>query len=423
MAKNRVIYQTELVYVGPSPATGLHSTLTVGQAIATSIKQLDRVQSANYGYTLARQDVNQFGELAAIDRISLDSPTVNFDVSWLQKDFGNEDTLGFTIGSAQWNALTSSVTNFLNKTEDEKNYFIKTVAEGSDAIGLAATASEYINIGNGFISNYTAEASVGGFPTATLTVEGLNFVYATSAGAISTIGGTLQENFDDNGGIDGEVVANPAVNPIDGQKITDTYLGVLGSSITTGHSTGIIPIGLSNAAGVGGLSTVSVLRPGDITFSFVANGSDPAGSDVTDLGVDFGELKIQSYNLSFALTREPLQKLGSKYAFSREVTYPVQVSMTIDANMGEIGDKNLADIITEDNNYDCYVKIKNPTGILGDTTAYQMVYALKNAKLDSQNITSSIGANKSVSLNFVGQIGGPGQTDRGLFMSGVQTWA
>ena len=45
-------------------------------------------------------------------------------------------------------------------------------------------------------------------------------------------------------------------------------------------------------------------------------------------------------------------------------------------------------------------------------------YVLKGLKLDSQSFTSSIGDNKSVTLDFSAQIGGPEQSGMGVFMSG-----
>jgi hypothetical protein len=49
-----------------------------------------------------------------------------------------------------------------------------------------------------------------------------------------------------------------------------------------------------------------------------------------------------------------------------------------------------------------------------------MIYRLEGAKLDSQEFSSSIGANKAVTLSFSTQINGPSVTDRGLFMSGLK---
>jgi hypothetical protein len=45
-----------------------------------------------------------------------------------------------------------------------------------------------------------------------------------------------------------------------------------------------------------------------------------------------------------------------------------------------------------------------------------MRYTLKGAKLDSQEFSSAIGDNKSVTLGFSAQIGGPNDTNKGLFI-------
>jgi hypothetical protein len=78
MARNRVIYQTEGLFVGGT-----------GNAAATT--QIKRVQSANYSFDISRQDVNQYGQLARIDSIILDPPTVSLDFSYYVTDGANED--------------------------------------------------------------------------------------------------------------------------------------------------------------------------------------------------------------------------------------------------------------------------------------------------------------------------------------------
>ena len=64
--------------------------------------QLKRVQSANYSYTINRQDVNQYGQLARIDSLVLDPPTVSVDFSYYLCDGFNERLLDFYVqtGSA-----------------------------------------------------------------------------------------------------------------------------------------------------------------------------------------------------------------------------------------------------------------------------------------------------------------------------------
>lgn len=366
MARNRIIYQSEALYAGPSPATGDH--FSAGNVGANLVNQLHRIQTANYSFNIARTDVNQFGELAAIDRVILESPTVSLDFSYILNSLANEELLGF--GPLDTDQV-SCISGILNKTADERNYFIRTVAEGTDAlnVGTGAANQNVIGIGNGFITSYSTEASVGNFPTVTVNVEALNMAF--------------------DAGVTGNNI--PAVLPADGSKIT-------------GKEYSLNPVSSSVGA-----NAVSALRPGDITIDLGAFDTDNVG------GTKVSDAKIQSYTLSFDLAREPLQKLGSKFAFAREITFPVTVNLSVDALVGDLTTGNLADLITTDKNYDLAVTLKHPT-----TSATQVKYFLKRAKLDSQEFSSSIGDNKSVTLNFSAQIGGPNQNDRGLMMSGVK---
>ena len=79
MARNRVIYQSEALFAGQKSTA---STITAAHT-TEEIRQLHRVQSANYSFNIARTDVNQFGELAAIDRVALETPTVSLDFTYL----------------------------------------------------------------------------------------------------------------------------------------------------------------------------------------------------------------------------------------------------------------------------------------------------------------------------------------------------
>ena len=124
MAKNRVIYQSQAVYAGRDKnAAGDTGWQSESGSVSAMPKQLKRVQSANYGFDIARTDVNQFGELAAIDRIILTSPTVSMDFSYILANVSNESILGFDTGGS-----TSAIADIINKTKDERNYFIKTSA-------------------------------------------------------------------------------------------------------------------------------------------------------------------------------------------------------------------------------------------------------------------------------------------------------
>jgi hypothetical protein len=376
MPRNRIIYQSEALYAGPSPATGFHLTSGanipwVGPTGNSLVNQLQRIQTANYSFTVDRTDLNQFGQLAAIDRVILTNPTVALDFSYILANLANESTLGFTLNKAGDTAEVSALSGFLNGTSDERNYFIRTVAEGNDAVNYSDTGSAnngVIGIGNGFISSYSTEGSVGNFPTTTINVEGLNMNFQK---------GTVNNKI-------------PAVNPENGNSIENFYILPKAIANSTGNATGI-----------------SALRPGDITLSIPQTSGG---------GVNTATMNIQNYTLSFDLARTPIQRLGSKFAFSRPIDFPLTVTLSVDAQVTDLNVGSINELICNDSGtYNPSISIKNPGCNETDVVAK---YTLKGAKLDSQEYSSDIGSNKTVSLSFSAQIGGPQDTARGLFISG-----
>lgn len=380
MARNRIIYQSEALYAGPSPATGYHyGALTLGiggdsntpHAGSSLVKQLQRIQTANYSFTVDRTDVNQFGQLAAIDRVILTNPTVALDFSYINANLANENILGLTVVSGDTDSTISAISGFLNKTTDERNYFIRTTPEGTDTVSYSDITSGnngVIGIGNAFITSYSTEGSVGNFPTTTINVEGLNM------------------NFQK--GISGNFV--PAVNPSNGQSLSHYYQ---------------LPQAVQNV-GIGSGNAISALRPGDITLSL---------SNTTAGGANVDTINIQSYTLSFDLARTPIERLGSKFAFAREIDFPLTVTLSVDAQVTDMVAGSLANIVSDDSaTYEPSITIKSPT----DSALTMAKFKLKGAKLDSQEFSSDIGANKSVTLTFSTQVGGPQDTNNGLFING-----
>jgi len=424
MARNRVIYQSQAVYASQSAYDGALTN-------SGDVKALQRVQSANYSFSVTRQDVNQFGELAAIDRIIVDTPTVSFDTSYYVNGFGNEETLGFEItpsGTAMEGSMTSCISGIINSatTANQKDYFVLTTKEGADAADLSVSGSyeSIIGIGNGFITSYSTEASVGGLPTASVSVEGqnMNFVNLpiSSGDDVSYVAGLPENPGFRTGTVNG--VANqlqyisgitPAVNATDGTKISQNV---------------ILPVYSGNAT-LQSTSDISSLRPGDITLSLYAH---DASANVDDAlmngaateqnlinGADIADAHIQSYNVSFDLSRTPIERLGSRFAFARVVDFPITSSLSIDAVLADLTTGSISDFINCDDSYDAVIKMKS-AGDCNVATDKPVVAAIlmRKLKLDSESFTSSIGDNKSVTLDFSNQIGGPEQTDVGIFMSG-----
>ena len=359
MARNRVIYQSEALYVSKNAA----STGTAEH------KQLERVQSANFNYTINRQDVNQFGQLARIDSLVLDPPTVGTDFSYYLTDGFNERCLGFYVKTGGGNRVNDggfASGHLLGGSGF--NSFIVTGPDGKDLNRQAALAAtdHVIGIGNCYLSDYSVDLSVGSLPTVSVTLEGANVRSDVSANSISS----------------------PAIDQEAGTSLT--------------------PVVELPAPSTGASSTITALRPGDITVSLTSL----AGETIADLtGTDGAH--VQSVSLSVPLSRSPIDRLGSKFPFARAVDFPVNVTMGISAIVNETIAMNLVDTLNS-GVQDVSVTLKGPNG---STDA--IIYDLKGVKVDSESFSSAIGSNQTVDLSLSAQIGGPSDTDAGLFMSGV----
>jgi hypothetical protein len=385
MPRNRVIYQSEALF---NTNDLVDITASTPQTGALFVNQFSRVQSCNYNFNIARRDVNQFGNLAAIDRIILEQPTVGLDFTYLLTDMANEKNLGFSINitgtgivditaAAAANSCLSGIltSGFVNT----KNYFIRTVSEGNDASAFSTdstannTPGSTIGLGNGFLTNYSINAAVGDFPTVSVSLECLNMNFS-------------------NG--------NSGAAP-----------GVTAAGNIAGGAF-VLPQAATNPNSENNLGKVSALRHGDITFSLTkTQGQDYAGVDLTTAAA------IQNFSIAMGLTRTPLQKIGSKYAYSREIDFPVTVTLSVTALVQDLTTGNLVDLINTDGLYNAVIRLAAPSIATTNNLANEGVgYVLKRLNLDSQDFSSSIGANKEVTLTFSTQVGSPQQTDRGLFM-------
>ena len=359
ISRNRVIYQSQAVFSAPTGVT----TIT---AASHSIR---RVQSCNYNFSVARQDINQFGELAAIDRLILQEPTVSVDLSYYFEPTGfNERHLGLrtnaptgtsTTSDHMLDAIISSGASF-----NQKNIYVMVSDPGIDAndparMDQATTMDGIIGIGNAFLTSWSLEASVGAIPTVTCALEAQNIVFSTG---------------DYN-------IGNPAVD--DGADRTS------------------VVVTLPDGAGLFDSATeVSAVRPGDITLTLGTDNLDNSPM----FGLDESDLKVQSASVAMTIGREPIRKLGKAFAFAREITFPINCTMSVQAIVGKTFANKLFTLMTTNGDatkFYCELKLVGYQGA-NTHTSYIM---LKGAKLDSQAFTSSIGPNQTVAIELSAQIG------------------
>ena len=152
---------------------------------------------------------------------------------------------------------------------------------------------------------------------------------------------------------------------------------------------------------------ITALRPGDITLNL---SSLESRSLVKIDGADGAH--VQSASISVPLSRTPIERLGSRFPFSRDVDFPVSCTFSVSAVVSMTQAKNLVDIL-DLGKVDADIMIKD------SSTADAIQYRMKGLKIDSQSFSSSIGSNKTVDLTFSTQIGGPKDEANGIFMSGI----
>jgi hypothetical protein len=543
MPRTRVIYQNEALYVGPSPATSGHykfitgnnapnvptqrlsqldplSVLTVNSGnttatlplavmtsgLAPNLANLDRIQSINYNFNIARKDVNQFGNLAAIDRVIVDQPTVSLDFSYLQNSFNNEEELGFDVkalkrsatvnltivasGQAEFGITAASIVDggqgylnpfiltlpqgganvppvlffgvatgglfagqatgvsittqgsgaifinnivvsgpatptnvpvnvgiggtsnastflptlannypegtasvinvtclsgILTKVSDDKNMFVRTVAQGND-VTVATTGTldqAIIAFGNVVMNNYATNGAVGDFPTVTIGNEARNIAFYTGA-----------NNFKSSAA--GQRYVLPSLDS-NGSRVNGTF------SLPDFDDRS----NLSNS--------ISVFKPGNIVLDLSQYALSGFGIDTSS-----ASLNAQSYSLSIAMQRDSLKKLGNTFEFSKEITFPINYSLSVDVLVSDLVVGNLLTMVTgKDVSFDVsisHIKPGTENSSLGRITGAK--YTAKSTLLESMSFSSSIGANKTATLTFGGQMSSPQDATKGILMHG-----
>ena len=422
MARNRVIYQSQALFIAPSSTgTQISGVDTAGTgptsspfapgstgALASGIsllKKMDRIQNCNFNFTINRQDINEFGKLARIDSIVMETPTVGLDFSYYVTDGYNERLMGFNItGVTDTNIIdgAQAISGLLSDLQGN-NYYILTVDEGEDVVGgTLAPSSTIVGIGNGFISEYSFEASVGAIPTASVTLEAFNIKSDASEVPI-TLTAVAQANRVIGADIVTITGTSPAINLLAQPATKFTTIGSAYKLDYSRNFTGSIgsTAGVNFTGFTTGVSSVSALRPGDIVLSL---GNSVGLTNLTDA-------HIQSFSFTLPLSRTILQRLGNTFGFARVVNVPINMDVSISAIVSELKDQNLFDALTS-GTQTLSITLKD------SSSANKIVYEIRGALLSSETYSENLGDNQTVDLTYSVQIGGANDTTAGLFMSG-----
>jgi hypothetical protein len=422
MARNRVIYQSQALFIAPSstgvqvsgvdsagtgPTTSPFTPTDTGSLASgiSLLKKMDRIQNCNFNFTINRQDINEFGKLARIDSIVMQTPTVGLDFSYYVTDGYNERLMGFNItGVTDTNIVNGAqaISGLLADLQGN-NYYILTVDEGEDVVGGTLTPnSTIVGIGNGFVSQYGFEASVGAIPKASVTVEAFNIksdsnetvtTVTSASGPAGVVGANITSITGNSAAIN--LFATPAAKftsigsayKLDYSRAFTGAIGAFAGVNFTGFTTGV--------------SSVSALRPGDIVLSL---GNSIGMTNLTDA-------HIQSFKFTLPLSRTILQRLGNTFGFARVVNVPINMDVSISAIVSELKDQNLFDALTS-GTQTLSITLKD------SSSANKIFYEIRGALLSSETYSENLGDNQTVDLTYSVQIGGANDTTAGLFMSG-----
>lgn len=356
----RVIYQQLALYASQTPnATGVETG--VG-----SIAEISRVTDFSDDWTRSLTNVTVFGQLAPIDRIDLEAPTVNSSFTYFPTNGYNERYIGLTVSSGA-QPFVSCISGILSKANDEKNYYLLVVEQGSDASNYQGAYSGVIGLGNAYLTSWGMNIAVGALVTCPTSVEALNWVAYADVDSTNDV---------------------PAVTP-NGAPVTGSPF--------------ILPVYSTNQT----VGQVAALQYGQATINITGD---------FGFGQTSNNYNIQTANLTVPLARTPINKIGSRYPFSREINFPVIATFQIEAEITGISNKNLANILCEGpQNFS--IRIDQPY-CAGQTPTAAFIISGKNAKVVSLTQPNTVGSNSTVTVNYELTIGSAQDTTAGVFISG-----
>ena len=364
----RQIYNVLGVFVSPTPSTGFmfqSGTVNTPVSGANLLVQLPRVQSCAVNYAIPRENVNEYGQLNRIDYLMVSAPTATMTLDYYVTDGFVESILGFAASGQQ-----SFVSGLIDGTQGDKNYFLAISPPGAD-LNYYAGGTNNINVvglGNGYVSNYTLNLAVGAIPKAAVTIEASNVQFYTGASGVSGN-------------------PSPAIN-------FNTALPVVGPTFA-------IPPAIAYT----GVGVTTALRPGDMVMSF------PRFGGLGDYLSGVGRMHIQSVALSVPIALENITEIGNPYPISRQIRFPVDCTLSVDALVGDVFTGSIANLFCNDLPINIGLELNLPS--CSRTGAPAVSINFNQCKLVNRDYAGSIGQNSTVRLTFQNQIQGIGPSYQG----------
>jgi len=376
-SKTRILSQSKAVYVTTTGVLAGAGTALSG----VEATQLHRVDNFSWEVDIAgaRQDIREFGQLARLGTLVNSDLNATFSLGYLLTDGENEHHLGFEIKDSitgNFVPKNQAVSGFLTEHPlyRERNVMVVVVPEGQDANAPASwtdrTQHDVLGFGNAFLTDYSVELAVGEIPRADLSFEANNLAFYTGLSS---------------------GLYNPSINTAVGGQIDSGQIA--------------LPIAST------GNSEVDVLRPGQISLDLQS--STPLGIG----GANLAQIHPQSVSLSIPLAREALTELGGDLPYSRPLTFPIDVTLSVSAINGGNQAGQISTLLTGcggQEKRDITVKLFDRC----DSTKVRMAFILKNAVMDNESSSQDLDGNETTEMQFSAQIAGATTITDGVFLTG-----
>lgn len=416
MPKNRISYNCQALYIGPSPSSGFHfidsnGNLNNNTAFSANnfnlIKRITRATNLSYSINLGREEIKQIGRSTIAAHPVINNPNITVDFEYYPNGVINEARLGFNVNhtiisginsgqalyqnnfnnfifsglkeykdntqpltSPYWPAINRSCKNIfatITKEENKDEIFINDLSIGQENF----RNTNVIAFGDAYINNYTTSCAVGNLPKGNASFVADNIIFYSSSS--------------------GEGI--PAINPKNGINFSGVKF--------------VVPAEPD-------IQDLSVIAPGDIIvdISQTGNGSEIAMNNITDFGVRFSDIKLQNYSINIQFEREELTSIGYKAPSIRRINFPVKVDLSFSAIVGDETAANLTNLIANEKQYNIAIKMKqrNSSEIL-------IRYDFIKAFLEEFNYNSSIDNNRILDFSLRVYCS-PDDLSQGLFISG-----
>jgi len=385
MARNRIIYNVEGLYVAPySGEQNANSDYYLANHII--LKRLEKIQNFNYSIQQPRSNVQGFGQKQNIFQGMSTSPEVTFNFSYIPDGVTNENRLNFNVNHfSGYNAPMFSGLCTNSGLLNDRDFYLVINKDDNDLFSENATLTNSLinptnvtqiinsdsrNYGllhfqNSYLNEYSFNVSLGNLPVVNQSYVADNIVFYTS-----------------------------------GSGVNYTLLDLKSGINQVNNDTIIIPKALNyNQTAISGQN---ILLPGDATVSFYTSNT----------GVLFYTDTIQSLDYSLSFNRKSYKAINYKFPLLRKIEFPINGKLNTSFVVKEDLVGSFFDTLNRDDNYNVVVDFSNSRRGVDKTKL-----TFSGCKFTNINYDSSIGSNKTATLSFDFDLD-PDFGRRGLFVSG-----